>query len=466
MEGQVLGVLAGRVRHVRNGILPLPMKPLFPRIAFGAYRTVGQIARPFAGLYLAGRSFAGKEERNRRRERYGYASAERPERPLVWVHAASVGELNAIAGLIDHLARHNVHVLLTTSTVTAAAIASKRFTDRVTHQYRPLDIPAIMRRFLNFWRPDLVVSCESEIWPTTIHLLSERHIPHALVNGRLSDKTFARWRKNPSLAAALLNRYALILAQSDEQAERFGLLSERRVTSTGNLKADAQIPAAEMDEVRRLGAAIGQRDVWAAISTHPGEEEMAGAVHRMLEKRHPDILTLIVPRHAERGDAIAAQLSEVGFRVAQRSKGEVPDRQTDIWLGDTMNELGLYLRLSGIAFMGRSMAAEATGGQNPLEAAMLDTAILTGPDHTNFRDAFEKLRSAGGAKVVEDSKTLAGAVNFLLTRPSMRNQMAAAAADAAGKMRGALDATLRELDRFIHPLIMDATFRNETDDVH
>lgn len=442
------------------------MKSLFPRLAFGTYRAAGQIVRPLAGVYLAGRAFAGKEERDRRRERYGHPSAERPNHPLVWVHAASVGELNAIAGLIDHLARHNVHVLLTTSTVTAAAIAAKRFTDGVTHQYRPLDISTIMRRFLNFWRPDLVVSCESEIWPTTNHLLAERHIPHALVNGRLSDRTFARWQKNPSLAAALLGRYALILAQSDEQAERFSLLSERRVRSTGNLKADAQIPAAEMEEVRRLGAAIGQRDVWAAISTHPGEEEMAGAVHRILEKRHPDVLTLIVPRHAERGDAIARQLREAGLRVAQRSKGETPDRQTDIWLGDTMNELGLYLRLTGIAFMGRSMAQEATGGQNPLEAAMLDTAILTGPDFTNFREAFERLRKAGGAKVVESRETLAGAVNFLLTRPSVRNRMAAAAADEAGKMRGALDATLRELDRFIHPLIMDATFRNETDEFH
>ncbi|RLQ87280.1 3-deoxy-D-manno-octulosonic acid transferase [Notoacmeibacter ruber] len=441
------------------------MKALFPRVAFMAYRTAGRMLRPFSGVYLTGRTFAGKEDRSRRRERYGHASAERPERPLVWVHAASVGELNAIAGLIDYLARHNVHVLLTTSTVTAAAIATNRFGERVTHQYRPLDIAPIMRRFLDHWRPDLAISCESEIWPVSVHLLSERHIPHALVNGRLSDRSFERWTKNSSLAAELLSRYALILAQSDEQAERFSALSERRVISTGNLKADAQIPPADMEEVRRLRAAIGERDVWAAISTHPGEEKMAGVVHKMLTKRHPDILTLVVPRHAERGDAVAKELAEAGLRVAQRSKGEAPDRQTDIWIGDTMNELGLYLRLTGIVFMGRSMADEATGGQNPLEAAMLDSAILTGPAMTNFRDAFDRLRKAGGAKTINDKEMLAGAVSFLLSRPTVRNGMAAAASDAAGKMRGALDATLRELDRYIHPLVVDATFRDESDDL-
>ncbi len=440
------------------------MARTFPRLAFGAYRVAGQVFRPVSGFYLAARTLAGKEERGRRRERYGRASAERPAKPLVWIHAASVGELNAVAGLVDHLARHDVHVLVTTSTVTAAAIAVHRFAGPVTHQYRPLDIPAMMRRFLDHWRPDLVISCESEIWPTTIHLLAERRIPHALVNARMSDRSFARWRKRPGLAAALLDSYAMILAQSDEQATRFSELSGRRVVSTGNLKADAQIPSADPEEVRRLGAALGERATWAAISTHAGEERMAAEVHQMLARRHPDILTLIVPRHAERGDAIASELEAAGLHVARRSRDEMPDRHTDIWLGDTMGELGLYLRLTGIAFIGRSLADEATGGQNPLEAAMLDTAILTGPAATNFRDAFEQLRKSGGAKLVKDRETLAGAVNFLLMRPSMRNRMAAAAADAAGKMRGALDATLRELDRYIHPLIVDATFRSESDD--
>ncbi|MGE0281428.1 MAG: lipid IV(A) 3-deoxy-D-manno-octulosonic acid transferase [Rhizobiaceae bacterium] len=431
------------------------------RAILAAYRLMGSAAFPFVGGYVAWRATKGKEERTRRRERYGKASQPRPEGPVIWIHAASVGETLAVAPLIDRLLDYGVNVVLTTGTVTSARLVKARLGERVIHQYVPLDLRPAVRRFLDHWRPDLAIIAESEIWPVTILELGARRVPQVLVNGRLSDRSFASWSKRAYLAEALFENLAHVVAQSETDGERFRALGARPVSVSGNLKVDTPAPPVDGATLAALSKQIGKRAVWAAISTHDGEEEIAAEVHARLKKRHPTLLTVIVPRHPERASAMAAVFAERGLSVARRSKGEPITRQTDIFLGDTIGEMGLYLRLTEIAFVGRSLTA--TGGQNPLEPAMLGTAVLAGQNVQNFRDSYQRLIDGGGAKLVKDKEMLAGAVNFLMTNAEARRSMMQAGAETVTSMRGALDRTLRILDPFIQPLIVKSRLRTNGD---
>jgi 3-deoxy-D-manno-octulosonic-acid transferase len=288
----------------------------------------------------------------------------------------------------------------------------------------------------------------------TILELGARSVPQVLVNGRLSDKSFASWKKRANLAEALFENLAHVVAQSETDGERFRALGARPVTVSGNLKVETGPPPADEKALASLKRQIGQRPTWAAVSTHDGEEAIAAEVHTMLRQRHRGLLTIIVPRHPDRAGALAAEMTALGLTVARRSKGDKITADTDILLGDTIGEMGLYLRLTEIAFVGRSLTSE--GGQNPLEPAMLETAVLAGRNVQNFREAYQKLLNSGGAKLVRDRKMLAGAVNFLLANEAARHEMMAAGAATVQEMRGALARTLKALDPYIHPLVVQA----------
>lgn len=421
------------------------------------YRLAGAACYPLVGAYVAWRTTKGKEDRRRRRERYGRASAPRPEGPLIWVHAASVGETLAVVPLMDAILEYGVGIVLTTGTVTSAHVAANRMGERIIHQYVPLDVKPAVSRFLDHWRPDLAVIAESEIWPMTIMELGKRHVPQVLVNGRLSDRSFRFWRKRPHLAEALFENLAHVVAQSGEDGERFLALGARPVTVAGNLKVDNPPPPANAKALAVLQRQIGERPTWAAVSTHEGEEAMAAEVHAMLANRHRGLLTIIVPRHPDRAAALAGQFAGMGLKCTRRSAMQKVSDDTDILLGDTIGEMGLYLRLTEIAFVGRSLTGE--GGQNPLEPAMLDTAILAGRNVQNFRDAYQRLLDAGGAKLVRDRDMLAGAVNFLLKNEASRHTMMAAGAQTVEEMRGALERTLQALEPFIQPLVIKARLK-------
>ncbi|TIM08664.1 MAG: 3-deoxy-D-manno-octulosonic acid transferase, partial [Mesorhizobium sp.] len=332
-----------------------------------AYRFAGAAAYPLVGPYVAWRTSRGKEDRYRRRERYGVAGRARPDGPVIWIHAASVGETIAVVPLVESILDYGVNIVLTTGTVTSAQVADERLGDRIIHQYVPLDLKPAVSRFLDHWQPDLAIIAESEIWPMTILELGARRVPQVLVNGRLSDRSFKSWKKRANIAEALFENLAHVVAQSDVDGERFLALGARPVTVSGNLKVDTSPPPVDERALATLRRQIGTRPTWAAISTHDGEE-----VHATLHKRHHGLLTIVVPRHPDRGEALAAQISGMGLKVARRSKGDRIAADTDILLGDTIGEMGLYLRLTEIAFVGRSLTSE--GGQNPLEPAMLDTA--------------------------------------------------------------------------------------------
>lgn len=426
------------------------MSERWARAILTTYRWAGAAAYPVIGGYVAWRASKGKEDRSRRRERYGITHRARPVGPVVWVHAASVGETNAVAPLIERILGFGIHVVLTTGTVTSAQVADRRFGSRVIHQYVPLDLKPAVSNFLDHWQPDLAIIAESELWPMTILELGARRVPQVLVNGRLSDRSFQSWKKRAFLAEALFENLAHVIAQSELDGERFAALGARPVTVSGNLKVDTDPPRADEKSLIQLKSQIGQRKTWAAVSTHDGEEAVAADIHGLLKSRHPGLLTIIVPRHPDRAEALAAEFAAAGLNVARRSLGDPIRPETDILLGDTIGEMGLYLRLTEIAFVGRSLTAE--GGQNPLEPAMLNTAVLAGLNVQNFRESYQRLIDAGGAKLVKDRDMLAGAVNFLLKHPETRQKMMVAGAATVDNMRGALAKTLKVLEPFLHPL--------------
>ncbi|MGB8818942.1 MAG: lipid IV(A) 3-deoxy-D-manno-octulosonic acid transferase [Rhizobiaceae bacterium] len=430
------------------------MSERWARAILTGYRWMGAGIYPILGPYLAIRATKGKEEHSRRRERYGKSDVARPNGPLVWVHAASVGETSAVIPLVSMIAAKGIKVVLTTGTVTSAKLAAERLGDKIIHQYVPLDFKTAVSNFLNHWRPDLALIAESEIWPMTILELGARRVPQVLVNGRLSDRSFAAWKRRAYLAEALFENLSHVIAQSEVDGQRFAELGARPVSVSGNLKVDTTPPPADPLETERLKAVVGDRPVWAAISTHDGEEDIAGEVHKVVSIRHPGLLTILVPRHPDRAPAIIQMLQAKGLTVARRSAGEPITADTQIYLGDTIGEMGLYLRLTEIAFVGRSLTA--TGGQNPLEPAALETAVLAGTNVQNFRDSYKRLIADGNARLIKDKDMLAGAVSYLLGNEPVRRKMMEAGLNSVSSMQGSLIKTMATLEPYIQPLVVKA----------
>jgi 3-deoxy-D-manno-octulosonic-acid transferase len=406
------------------------------------YRALTAAAAPLVRQYLHQRCRRGKEDAARLGERLGNASARRPPGPLVWLHAASVGEASSVLVLVERVVaeRPGIAVLMTTGTVAAARLLEDRLPARTCHQYVPVDLPRAVARFLDHWRPDLAIWVESELWPNLVLATNARGIPMLLINARLSAESASHWRLLPGLARDLLRAFALCLAQDDAQAERLRQLGAATAASVGDLKAAAAPLAADPESLAALRHAAGARPVWLAASTHAGEEEAAAAAHRLIAADHPGLLTIIAPRHPARGNAIADMLARGGLSVARRSAGDTISDQTDIYVADTLGELGLFFSLAGIAFIGGSLTRK--GGHNPFEAARLDCAILHGPDTANCAAMADALDAAGAALTVADPAGLAEAVSRLLDNPGERKVRAKRAARIAAAGGGILDAVL------------------------
>jgi len=429
------------------------MKNIRARMVLSAYRGLVTLFRPFVSPYLSWRAARGKEEMKRRRERVGRPSRARPKGPLVWLHAASVGETMALVPLIERILSAHINVLLTTGTVASAQLVAERFENRLIHQYVPLDFSTAMRCFLNHWKPNLVLVCESEIWPVRISELARRSIPQILLNARLSERSCKVWKRHAFFAHEIFSKFAAVICQSDADAMRYRQLGAQRVAVSGNLKADVVLPN-HSQEFGRYRKAMGPRPSWAAISTHEGEELMAARVHTILRKRYPDLLTIIVPRHLERVPVISEHLKNKNYSFVRKSLNELPTARTDILLGDTIGEMGLYLRLTEIAFVGKSLMEE--GGHNPLEPALAGTAILSGPNVENFRETYQELMKNEAAQLVDDSTMLAGYIHHLLERPDVRRKMIRSGRQTVSKLSGALKRTFDILKPFLQPLTLSA----------
>jgi 3-deoxy-D-manno-octulosonic-acid transferase len=416
----------------------------------GLYRLLSLLGAPLISLLLWRRMYAGKEDPLRIAERKGESRVARPPGPLVWVHAASVGEaLSAFPLMLNLQARRpDLHILITTGTVSSARILAKQLPERMTHQYAPMDRMRWVRRFLNHWRPDMAVWIESELWPNLIMETAVRGIPMALVNGRISARSYRRWQWSRRSFQNLLRAFSVILARDAQSLEYFHGLGVAGAICAGDLKHAADPLDVDDTELTRLKAAIADRPVWLAASTHPGEEEIAGKIHEKLRGEFPGLLSIIAPRHAERGVQIAAQLAAMGLRVARRSMREVPSAGTDIYLADTMGEMGLIYRLALVVFMGGSLVPR--GGQNPLEPARLGCAILHGPHTGNFQSIYADLRKNGAAQETENEVMLAYAVSMLL-RDRQTALSRGLAAKALSLTRG--DRVLEHITGAIEPLL-------------
>ena len=399
------------------------------------YAAAASAGAPALRLMLARRLRHGREVAGRLSERWGIEASPRPPGCLVWLHAASVGEATSVLPVLAALAGEGAEVLMTTGTVTSAALLAARLPAmglerRVRHRFMPLDVPGWAARFLDHWRPDVAGFVESEVWPNLIAACRRRGVPMLLVNARLSPRSFSRWRLLPGLARDLFGGFAQAQAQSEGDAQRLRVLGARNVDAPGNLKfAAADLPA-DPAELARLQVKLRGRPVWLAASTHPGEEAIAAAVHARLAPAHPGLLTIVVPRHPERGAVIAVALAG----AARRALGEDPPSAAGLWIGDTLGELGLFVRLAACVFVGKSLAGQ--GGQNPLEPARLGRPVAVGPHTGNFGEPVAALRAAGALVEVADTAALAAWVDALLCDPARAAAMGQAGIAAAARTAG------------------------------
>src|SRR3954454_3137568 len=417
---------------VRRGPLANPL-PMTLRV----YRKLSRAMVPLAPALIKRRLQQGKEDPERVDERRGLSPDTRPHGPLVWIHGASVGEVLAAAALIERLRGLNIRILLTSGTVTSAAIVAKRFPADIIHQYVPYDSPRYVARFLDHWRPSLALFIESDLWPNLILSSAARRLPMVLINGRMSPRSFPRWRRMSGTISALLGKFEVCLAQSRVDAERFAALGSRNVITTGNLKLDVPAPPADAAKLERLMALTRGRPIILAASPHPGEENILLRAHQTLAGFFPSLLTVIVPRHPNRGEAIARSIPASGLHVTLRSREELPTATTDIYVADTMGELGLFYRLAPIVFMGGSLIEH--GGQNPIEAVKLGASVVHGPHVFNFTDVYDTLDAGGGAKQAGVQQALVKQIGQWLADTDARQASVEAAGRVVDQLGGALE---------------------------
>ena len=399
--------------------------PILARIWAGATT----LAAPALRYSLRRRVAGGKEIPERLPERWGDDSTARPPGQLLWLHAASMGETTSLLPVLTALAASDVAILLTTGTVTSANLLAQRLPelglqDRVLHRFVPLDVPAWAARFLDHWQPNAVAFVESELWPNLLAACRSRGIPMMLINARISAGSLKAWKRVPVMARSVLANFTRIHARGKEDADRLRALGARGVTSPGDLKFAASELPAEPAALARLRWQIGNRPVWVAASTHPGEETEIAAAHASMVAEHPRLLTIVAPRHPDRGAELASAL-----HAPRRGAGEPPPADAGMWIADSMGELGLWYRVARVAFVGRSLLPPG-GGQNPLEPARLRCPVVVGPYTGNFTDPVARLREADAIAEVADAAEMAGAVSALLRDETARRAQAERAFEA------------------------------------
>ncbi len=418
-----------------------------------SYRALSWVSGPLLHYFLKRRVERGKEDEHRLNERIGIPSKSKPSGPLVWVHAASVGESLSMISLIERLSsqRPNLSILITSGTVSSSQILQNRLPESVIHQFVPLDRITWVRKFLDHWQPDLVLWVESEFWPALLSEIRTRTIPAFLVNARISIRSMRGWRRIPWVIRSLLGTFELCMAQTERDADRLSRLGAKYVVCPGNLKFASKPLPSNPTELNSLETIMGERPRWVAYSTHHNEEETIGKAHQLLKQKYPSLITIIVPRHPNRGNKISAALSNRGLSVAQRSAGQKISEQTDILLADTIGELGLFFRSTKIAFVGGSLVPH--GGQNPIEPAQLGCAILHGTHMNNFLAIEGELKAAGASVLVETSQDIATELDQLFSNAALLQERIAAAKTVAHSKTNILNAVFDYIDPAINQII-------------
>lgn len=405
------------------------------------YRLLTRMLEPLAPRLLDARVKQGKEDPIRVDERLGVAGVARPEGDLVWLHGVSVGETLSLLPVVERFmqARPDLHVLVTSGTVTSAELLARRLPTGVIHQFAPVDGPEAVTAFLDHWRPSLGVFVESELWPNLILAARDRKIPLALVSARITEKTAASWARFPASAHRLLESFACVMPQDIASADRLQTMGSR-VDGLVNLKLSGAPLPHDASTFTALSAAIGDRPVVVAASTHEGEDI---AIVRALDHLTNRLCLILVPRHPERGPEIATALTRDGYRFALRSRGATLNAETDIYVADTLGELGLFLRLADVVVMGGSFGSflgrEPWGGHNPLEPARLAKPAVAGPDVSNWQAVTTALVSAKGLALVATPGDLSDVIAPLLDDPAAARAMGERARRAAADAGAGID---------------------------
>ena len=384
------------------------------------YRLLTKFCGPFIPLFLAYRKNIGKENERSVAEKTAHSFSEErsPDiERLLWIHGASVGEAQSSLILVESLLDTfpELTIMVTTGTLTSAALMEKRLPERAFHQFYPLDHPEYVEKFLNYWKPDAALWMESELWPNMLHALKERDIPATLINAHMSPKSFKLWSHLPSLSKETLSTFNKVLCQHQEDKSFFDSLGASCSVVTDNIKYSASPLTFKQQDITDFRESISARKIWLYASTHDGEEELACRVHERLKQRLPELLTIIVPRHPERRDEIALACSSFALKLSFRGKNKnLPSVDDDIYIADTLGELGLFYAVSPIAFIGRSLSNDGGGGHNPIEAAQLGCAILHGPNVQNLKDIYAQMKSKNACMEVMDEHALEDTLNSLL----------------------------------------------------
>lgn len=398
----------------------------------------------FSGFYLRKRLKKKKEIAERLQERKGVSTLSRPRGSLIWIHCASVGEANSILILIEriHQAHPSFHFLVTTGTVTSAALMNQNLPSYAIHQFNPLDVTAWVNRFLDHWSPNLILWVESELWPNTLLAIQNRRIPLLLVNARMSDRSYKKWSSIKSTAERLLKSFSLILTQSGESAERFMKLGASAVSYTGNLKFAAPPLPCRQEDLKAFQKACEGRRILLFASTHPGEEEKAIEVRNNLISHKPNLLTIIAPRHPHRTGDIAQILNLHGV-VEYFSSKKPPSPSCDFYIIDTIGELGLFYRLSSVVFIGGSWIPR--GGHNPIEPAQLMCALFHGPHIHNFREVYKLFEESQSAQLVKTPLGFADHIRTLLNDPNRLHALQMRAFELVTRHQKSLDRVMEAL---------------------
>lgn len=407
---------------------------------------------PCLPAYLQKRVQKGKEEAARLTERYGIPSLDRPAGTLVWIHAASVGEARSVLTLVHRLLeRHpDWSILVTTGTVTSAKILSHELPQRAFHQYIPLDVPSWTDTFLHHWKPNLIVWVEQELWPNMLAAIHKKKIPLILANGRLEESSYRRWRYFKPVVRKMLHSFHTIYAQSTYDARRYEALSDRKVIAKGNLKFATPPLSFDASKLGALQKDIQERPVWLAASTHPGEEALILQAHQLILKQRPNALLIIAPRHADRGPSLVQLIKEAHLVSAQRQSGEEITQKTQVYLADTMGELGTFYRLAPISFIGGSLVP--IGGHNLIEPAQLGCVTVHGPYIGNIQEIAEEFSARNIGYQINSIQELADTVLNLLNSPALVKSIGQKAREFVGEQGQVLDILLMDIEEIIPPL--------------
>ena len=405
------------------------------------YRLLTRLLEPLAPRLLDARARQGKEDPVRVDERLGLTTVARPAGDLVWLHGVSVGETLSLLPVVERIRRQrpDLTILVTSGTLTSAQLLAQRLPAGVIHQFAPVDAPGAVAAFLDHWQPSLAVFVESELWPNLILEARRRGVKLVLASARITEKTVEGWRRFPGAVHEILSAFDRILPQDETSAARLNSLGAR-IDGHVNLKLSGEAPPHDAAAFTRLSAAIGDRPVVVAASTHDGEEI---AIVRALDKLADRLCLILVPRHPARSADIATALTRDGYRFARRSQGHEPDRDTDLYLADTLGEMGLFLRLADVVVMGGSFSAALekppVGGHNPLEPARLGKPAVTGTDMSNWAAVTDALVEAGGLAVVQAPWGLPAILAPLLADTDAARAMGERGRRAAAEAASGLD---------------------------